>query len=204
MVIDPGKVDLKEKDIEDYLWNNPSAVQFGELVVDRWLARQYEVPSGIIDLLGTTEDHEFVVVEVKNVAVDASALTQVSRYAHDIIMASHSVYLQNTSARRMPPFVYKIVIGRSIDTKTMLEAEALKVFVMAFQVEFLLSASPVRWTPGYYATRVQKLMEMQNSEAITSVVGSYIEKGRYAAEDNDLGGDDGSEEELEEELQAEV
>jgi len=202
MVIDPSKVDLKERDIEDYLWNNPSVVKFGEIIVDRWLARQYEVPSGIIDLLGTTVDHEFVVVEVKNVAVDASALTQVSRYARDINMVSYDVYQRNTSARRLSPFVYKIVIGRSIDTKTMLEAESLKVFVMAFQVEFLLSASPVRWAPGYYASRAQKLAEMRDCKVITSVVGSYIEKGCYIADNDNLGdcGDAGSEEELQAEV----
>lgn len=68
MKIDPSKIKLTERDLEEYLWNNPYL--FDEKLdnesITRWLARQYHVPSGVIDLLGVTTRENIAVIELKN------------------------------------------------------------------------------------------------------------------------------------------
>lgn len=134
----PGTKDvISEKDIEDYLFENPQRLKFGGKHVNRWIKRQYAVPSGIIDLLGIVRDGTIAVVEVKNVAVEAKALTQVCRYAFDIQSIMPGVKIK------------KIVVGRSIDTKTFSEAEAVGVQINTF-TETINSDEFIRlleWTP---------------------------------------------------------
>jgi len=87
VIIDERKVNLAEADIEQWLWENPGAVQIdiwgSQDCVDVWIGRQVAVPSGVIDLLGRTADGTIVVVEVKNTQIQSGALTQVRRYTFD-------------------------------------------------------------------------------------------------------------------------
>lgn len=125
MIIDRSKANLLEKDIEDYLWHNPSEVYCDHFRVARWIKRQYQVHSGILDLLGVTDNYHLVIVEVKNVPIDASALTQVSRYAFDVANVADKagdIYMGHDHGGL---HVYKMVIGRSISNKTMLEADKM-------------------------------------------------------------------------------
>lgn len=53
-----GEMGFTERDLEDYLSARPRKVPvYGIGWVTEWLARQYNVPSGRIDLLGYSE-HE--------------------------------------------------------------------------------------------------------------------------------------------------
>lgn len=140
--IDPSKVNLVEKDIEDWLWENPKSVHTNKgTVVERWVARQYAVPSGIIDLLGTDGDDDYVVVEVKNVTIDSGALTQVCRYATDIreIISNIDEYCLCDIA------VEKVVIGQGpVSNKIIFEGDALDISLLTFEVKLSLDVSG-RW-----------------------------------------------------------
>lgn len=164
MIIDQSKVNILEKDIEEYLWQHPS--QCG---VDYWLKRQFAVPSGIIDLIGVTEDDDLVVVEVKNTPIDANALAQVSRYAYDIWMIRQMFVNQKADK----PRVYRMVVGKSIDTRTMLEAEALSIQVSTFAVELRLDISPQSWAEHYMQERCRKWSDLRQDEDLIAFFEDY-------------------------------
>ncbi len=156
-IIHQSQVNITEKDIEDWLWENPDSIRLDGVPIDRWAARQYRVPSGIIDLLGILEFEQMgeiitqaVVVEVKNTEITAEALTQVFRYAADIghIMAD-------------PSFTYcaveKVVIGKSpITNEIQFEADALEIRLLTFDIELNVRVGgPWNWKEDYR----QKLVE---------------------------------------------
>jgi predicted RecB family endonuclease len=160
MRIDQSKVSLKERDIEDYLWSSPESLKWRPIELVKWLKRQYEVPSGILDLLGVAQDGNLVVVEVKNVSIDASALTQVSRYASDIQKIARKIYNKLCDDPYVCPQVKPVVVGRSIDHKTLTEADALGITVVTFEVELSLDVSVLAWTDEYLRNRNRKLDNM--------------------------------------------
>jgi hypothetical protein len=156
--IDPRKVQLAEKDIEDWLYENPQS-----LGVRKWIGRQFHVPSGIIDLLGVNEYNYPVVVEVKNVEIDADAILQVCRYAKDI----QGIVSEKTNDG---PFFYvtKIVVGRGgISSELQYEANAVNVAVMSFQVELSLSVSgPWRFTQEKMVSDYEMLLKILDNPAM--------------------------------------
>ena len=65
--------DISEKELEYYLLDHPELLK-----IDRWVAHQFKVPSGVIDLLGITQDpfgEMLVVVELKTTRINQRALT---------------------------------------------------------------------------------------------------------------------------------
>lgn len=134
MKLDISRVNLVEKDIEDYLWENPEALSFysrdGEetIGVEQWISRQLEVPSGIIDLFGVFSNGNPVIVEVKNVPIDGKAVAQILRYEHDVwrILCQRQGFFD-------PDCIVTILVGPSIDTKAMHECMAAKIIPMVFE-----------------------------------------------------------------------
>lgn len=131
-----------EKKLEDHLFAHPEALQypFGHRHVDRWLERQYRVPSGIIDLIGIAPgSNQLWVVEIKNRPIKTDALTQVCRYAFDIaqICKACQDQLENSYQRRFPTVypVAKMVIGSHFTPDLWDEAEALEIAVVTFTIE---------------------------------------------------------------------
>lgn len=120
---------MKEKEIEQYLYENPGAVKFSEIYadvgtpghIDYWISRQYDIPSGIIDLFGVDNKCHFVVVEVKRGPIDAKALSQVCRYAADMKEAI-SCITGITSYE-----VKKVIVGKTVNEKVLTEARSLGV-----------------------------------------------------------------------------
>lgn len=144
VIIDPRKVNLSEKDIEDWLWENPGAVTVYEYApVAEWTHRQFKLPSGVADLVGVTDYNHIVVVEVKNTPIGSDALAQVSRYAADIGLISRTALENDGLDRLSGPSIMRIVIGKSIDKATMLEAEALGVIVHVFDVSLTLTVTEI-------------------------------------------------------------
>ena len=123
---------ILEKDIEGYLENNPQALE-----IERWLGRQVDVPSGIIDLLGTRRTHgllNLVVVEVKRTTVNQEALTQIARYAKDmeeIVKKLDYGYFYGVD-------VEKIIVSsdyEKIDKKMFIEAKTLDIEIRGCKIE---------------------------------------------------------------------
>lgn len=146
IIVDSQKVNLLEKDIEDWLWDNPSAIRIEGTEISRWIARQFKLPSGIIDLLGVinNEGVQPVVVEVKNTEITSEALTQVMRYANDIdsILVSPEFTLYKAE---------KVIIGKGfVSGETMFAAEAMGIRLYSFNVNLNLSIDgPWCWKDEY-------------------------------------------------------
>lgn len=181
MIIHPSKVNLLEKDIEDYLWANPTEVEIlaggQHYFVERWLARQLKVPSGIIDLFGILNTGWAVVVEVKNVAIDARALAQVKRYAADIDATFATRY--EYEARE----AICIAIGESIDAQSMYEAEALNVIPLVFSVSLSMGLNRSRWTEEHRRQIDKDLTSLSCNE---DVFGAFDHHFRMSEEEYDF------------------
>lgn len=143
---------LTENDLEDYLFGHPEALRtFSGNKVSGWIARQFRVPSGIIDLLGYVKVGENrnwpVVVELKSVPMTASALTQVCRYSRDVynvLVQRNDYYVQYPET-----IIYKMVIAPSEGPSNELiyEANALNVSLYTFEPKFDLKiGGPWRFT----------------------------------------------------------
>lgn len=174
MVIDERKVNLAEADIEQWLWENPEEVQFlyyGTVErVQRWIGRQFDVPSGIIDLMGISTTGFVVVVEVKNTEIQPSALTQVSRYAFDVRNITEWAH-HYASCERDCPQVVSVVIGKSIDDKTFKEAEALQIKIVTFLVKLTLDTKcGLEYSEEYREYRVNRWAEIAKQPAFESAV----------------------------------
>ncbi len=165
MVIDPSKVNLKEKDIEDYLYHDPGSVLYGGgWTIHRWLARQYKVNSGIIDLLGCT-GRNIVVVEVKNVDIDEKAITQVCRYVNDIREIANNAYGRHYNQYPVSsPIVYGVLVGPSISRSVFRDAEALGVYVNTFFVNLTIETTHVVWGDAYAEQRKKDNLEASFDE----------------------------------------
>lgn len=154
MIVPPNKVNLAERDIEDWLYENPSAITLNVGPISQWIARQYSMPSGIADLIGIVEPtgsiipETVVVVEVKNVAINKAAILQVCRYKND---------LKHILTRRIDapayqsgePWVSAVVVGPSIDDQTFSEARACGVAVIRFGVSLQLTLAQLNWSNEY-------------------------------------------------------
>lgn len=148
MKIDASKVNLLEKDIEDWLYENPKALPatWNENYIEQWIGRQYALPSGIADLVGLREDNRVVVVEVKNVPINKAAVLQVCRYQNDLkyILTARMDYPHIVNYNE--PVVDMILVGPSIDGQTFGEAQAVGVEVVTFGAMLELKLSRLSWT----------------------------------------------------------
>lgn len=173
MIIDPRKVNLSEKDIEDWLWENPGAVTVrdyaGPVRIFKWIGRQVTVPSGIIDLLGITEHWQIAVVEVKNVELRAEALTQVKRYAFDV---EHIIRLANLSIESVyeTPDVLTAVVGPSFEDKIFREAEALDIVIVAFHVNLSLDTGTRQYTDQFHDDRSAQWADIARTETFVNAI----------------------------------
>lgn len=151
MNIDISRVNLLERDIEDWLYENPEALPHWEEdnPIARWIGRQYVLPSGVADLVGLRENSKVVVVEVKNVPVNKAAVLQVCRYQNDLkhVLSARTEYPHIYGYNE--PLVDMILIGPSIDDQTFLEAYALGVEVMTFDVSLALNVSRLKWSSAH-------------------------------------------------------
>lgn len=112
-------MEWKEKDLEDYLWENPA-----DLRLDCLIGRQIHVGVGIVDLLGLKKlDNELAicVVEIKRDQIDCEAVGQCSRYANVF-----SEYLKPLRRGLASPVVAKgLLVGTSIHSDALELCHAL-------------------------------------------------------------------------------
>lgn len=155
MKLDVSKMNLTERDIEDWLYENPNQIMTTWGVIEKWIGRQYQLPSGIADLVGIIEGGIVAVVEVKNVPINKAALTQVCRYAADIQEILNWKPDYPNEAMRGLNHVEKMVVGPSIDDQTFMEAEALDVDIHEFAPRLEIDLDRIAWTDetrqSYYA-----------------------------------------------------
>lgn len=133
-------MDALERDIETALYYCPALLPepFRGGGALSWLARQYNVPSGRIDLLGVYACGDWrsaVVVELKRGAVDAATLAQVCRYAADITQIIDHIAATNGILTVLDSRVFKVVIGRSIDRHVSIAAEGMDVIPFGYSID---------------------------------------------------------------------
>lgn len=120
----------REKDIENYVYSHPGKITTWGYVVEKWIARQFRVPSGIIDLLGYAKTTYLeqptyfpLVLEIKNHPIKSKDLAQVCRYAQDIddVMSIRDFTFESGTT-------IKVILGvGDIDKYLLHEANALNV-----------------------------------------------------------------------------
>lgn len=161
---------MMERDLEAVLFDYPRLIPplFGTgsyacPAVSSWVARQYTVPSGRIDLLGVREYPPYrtlVVVELKRGEIDARSLTQVCRYAADI----ENILAHITHTNGVMPVgdsrVNKIVIGSRIAHQQYIAAEGMGVSVYSYCVERdRLEISPIIFEDSWRWVAYERIAE---------------------------------------------
>lgn len=158
MYIDISRVNLLEKDIEDWLYENPSGLpeSYAHGAITKWIGRQYTLPSGIADLIGVHEDGMLVVVEVKNVPINKAAVLQVCRYQDDLkYIVSERVGYPHLKHDNEPE-IEMVLVGPSIDGQTFSEARAVGVTTYQFTAKVTLDINRLSWNDDHRAkVRVQ-------------------------------------------------
>ncbi len=132
----------KERDIEMLLYSRPDLISplwFGGHGISRWLARQYNVPSGRIDLLGVVDFHDYkslVVVELKRGEIDSRAIGQVCRYAADVRHILDAVCSKSGGILATgDSHIFKVLIGGSINRQAFLEAEGVGAICLGYTLD---------------------------------------------------------------------
>lgn len=152
MNIDISRLNLLEKDIEDWLYENPGAIRakYDGGPITKWIGRQYQLPSGVADLIGIRESNMLIVVEVKNVPINKAAILQVCRYQDDL---KHIIDNRMNYPHRQDwhePQIEMILVGPSIDGQTFTEARAVGVQVFEFSVSLDIDVNPLNWTKAHH------------------------------------------------------
>lgn len=186
MKIDISRVSLTEADIEQYLFENPEAIHAqlnngSKIYVEKWIGRQFIVPSGIIDLLGELNSGAIAVVEVKLGAIDGKAIAQVCRYAADIDIAVGMVIVGMSNVP-----VLKFVVGDSIDTKSMFECGALDVAPLVFSAKLSLSVNQMYWNEDFRQSLPAKHEAISSNNEIVRLQSQWNEMYRQFQEANNL------------------
>ncbi len=178
MLINTNRVNIVEKDIEDWLWENPDEIAaiIYATVDFQWVARQYRLPSGILDLLGIATVNYGprvqripVLVEVKNQTITSSALAQVCRYAHDLQAIIYQDYYDiEAEMPDDPPYITKVVIGpEPVDSQTLHEANALQVYIHTFSINLNLELNGrTRWTRDAHKSISDSILASARSEEL--------------------------------------
>lgn len=151
MIVSPDKVKLSERDIEDFLYENPSSISVRGAPVQSWIKRQYKIPNGIADLIGLSENGDFVVVEVKNVEVESTAIAQVYRYAHDVWNIISEMNWDEVGF--MPANIRMAIVGPSITDQAFRECEACNIEFHRIEVNFNAVVSKTSWTQKFIQDR---------------------------------------------------
>lgn len=155
-----------EKDIEDWMWNNPDEFYY----VDGWLGRQMELGNGgRLDLLGYKSYANIgcalVLVELKSNPIKIDDILQVVKYRYFLKEMLDMVNIQNLQ-------ITTIVIGtdRRIHRDMLETARTLDVFLFDASInkddEIKIGKHPWRFTYDYY-------------EEITNKSKWLINEGRY-------------------------
>jgi len=178
MRIDTNKLNLSEKDLEDYIFDNPNIIEvpFTREKITKWIGRQFRIPSGIIDLIGITENHKIVVIELKNVPFSSSHITQVCRYAADI----ENAYFNYGGMHNL--IVKKILISPfepSVEFIT--EANAVNVYLLTINIEINFEISGYwRYSEKYKDEYSKKLEELSKTDEINLLI--TLSQAKFASE----------------------
>lgn len=155
MKLDPSSLRITERQVEDFFYQDPQSVCSNRFYIEKWIKRQYRVPSGIVDLLGITSSGDLAVVEIKNVEVDSRAVTQVCRYAKDIegICGAFNEREATDNGVWMATDVVKILVGPSVSDSVFRECEACGVIYLEFSINMTVDVNSILWSSDFLEDR---------------------------------------------------
>jgi hypothetical protein len=196
--IDISRLNLLERDVEDWLFENPRSLRNSGIDLQYWIARQFEVPSGIIDLLGVAYNHYHesptlrpVVVEVKLGDLTGAAIAQVCRYANDIQGIIDELAVSYGPLEGAEP--YKLLVGGGpVRESALYEAEAAGVVMVCYTAELQLEITGrLRWSnerKNELSTRYRRLADSEpfsvfRSRATFNLTGEFTDL--YPASESD-------------------
>lgn len=203
MKIDISRLNLSEKDIEDWLYENPNRVTTTWGIVTEWIGRQYHLPSGIADLIGVTDGGMVVLIEVKNVPINKAALTQVCRYAADLTAILYWRFDYPNPELRGLSHIEKIIVGPSIDDQTFTEAVALDIDIHEFSVSLVLDLGVTRWTQGTTEMLSKRYREIAHQPEWDRF-GKHTDDLQREWEEREKSGDGNSDDELGDDFDSDI
>ncbi len=151
-------MNILERDIESALFANPHLLPVAHITgrtfytMSGWLARQYSVPSGRIDLLGLIKcdftdpslppyfynpdgiTYHPLIVELKRGKIDAAAVAQVGRYLNDIRQIIEEIELTYGVAPTERA-AFPVIVGQSVDYHTLQSAAGFGVTLLGYDME---------------------------------------------------------------------
>ncbi len=182
---------VTERHIEDCLWETPKDLNDEYMVVEKWIARQLKLPSGILDLLGFIRIFNgypgVLVVELKNGPITSSALGQVMRYSADISKVLEEIELKHGPMGNF--HVYRLVIGSSVSTETLQEANSMDVMVRTFKAFIYLECSGVSWTDEYqntYREEIEGLVDLKTFDPVVEYAKAQMISLEKSPDDYDI------------------
>lgn len=119
-------MNFSEREFEDWLFENPAAMEILGDEEFHWIGRQVQLPSGVADLIGRCGVKIFV-VELKSENLKSQDVAQVLRYASDVREAIPSGYVES------------VLIGLNCDDKVLFSADATGVEVRMVECRFRIS-----------------------------------------------------------------
>lgn len=167
--------DMLEKDLEDWIYNNPHAFfKKRYMDFDRWIGRQVKLGNGIADLIAQVklgDSLKIIVIELKKDEITDSALAQVMRYKDSVVDAIESKMEEYPVKEHT---VWAMVCGSSIGPTTLAAANAMGISVSVYETKF--SFDGIHFTKDYIESRNKKDRNFAASGELDEVVNMQIKE----------------------------
>lgn len=164
------EVRYSEKDIEDWLWEDPGRFS----LVDGWVSRQMILGNGgKLDLLGYKKDSRgllgLVLIELKSNPIKTEDLLQVAGYEYYLKDLIKSAYYQQ-------PTITKCVIGTDhrIGRDILEDATSLDIYLFSANIgddnKIYIAHNPWMFTPDYYYEVIDRNRQIVESGQCNSLI----------------------------------
>ena len=162
---------MLEKDLEDWIYENPREFITGYFEFDRWIGRQVVLGNGIADLIAQIKCNTglgLAVIELKRGSIDDLAIAQVLRYTDDVTDTMMMSSVCDSAELR----VFPVVCGSDIDDKAIATARAANVVTRIY--ESMFSFSNIVFTQEEKGRRYDKNKRLFLSGELDEVIESHV------------------------------
>ena len=173
---------LSEKDIEDYFFNRPQALDN----TLKWIGRQVRLPSGVADLVGfhytnTNGRPRLYVLELKKEVIKSQHLTQVCRYTEDLDRIIDEIYFHEHDhmvTRDDRVRAEKVVAGFGVASDhVMFEASAMGVTLVNLSMDVYISPAYI----GFDWQRNEEIEEVYKKISLQGAFSEFVKDARELA-----------------------
>jgi len=154
------RIEYSERDIEDWLWENPDKVDW----VDGWIERQLVLPNNSrLDLLGYKmhkgKMNRLVLAELKANPIQKEDLHQVLLYSSELKYLKYKFNIDYLD-------ITKVLVGtnNSISNELLDLANALEIFIYSAEIDdndgIAVGSGHWRYSHDYYKKYIEKAEQM--------------------------------------------